>query len=157
VSQPLRTTPGGFSLIELVGVIAVTAVIMNVSIALLYLVTTWGTKNGEAAQRAANRHRFEHALRSELADATAVTAAGVRLTIETPRHRSQWILQDRFCLAKHAAGEAQQHERFAIGSYSEWQLQVRDDVWELTLARELAGSQPPLRVVVAKSNSAVSP
>jgi prepilin-type N-terminal cleavage/methylation domain-containing protein len=143
----------GYSLIELVCVIALTTIMLNVSIALLFSVTTWDSQRDRRSLQAAEYHRLESSLRYELAEATRVVATAEMLTIETPHLRSEWQLAGAYCLKTTTYNDERMHDRFSIGPAKEWQLKTQPAALTLELVDRGERQGISLRIVVNKKDS----
>ena len=141
----------GFTLIEVVGVIALVAVLLNLSIAVLYSITKWGRQSEQTTQQAASRYRMEIALRDQLSAATSAEADGGSLVIIMPSARSQWQLEHDGCLLTINSNGETRHDRFVIGPFEQWQLDEGPNAWELRLVGRSETNGWPLRIDVAKA------
>jgi prepilin-type N-terminal cleavage/methylation domain-containing protein len=150
MTKPWRVSPRrGWTLIELVMVIALTSALMTVAVALLHGVVVWGDRAEKSSMRAASFHQLEFALRQELRQATAVTANGALFTITTDGGHVEFRLQGDYCLRSAPDSDPPQFERYTLGQRELWQVKSEDDVVDIRLDVPDGERGAPFHVVAA--------
>ena len=140
----------GFSLIELVGVIALTSVLMMVAVSLLGWLLRWSTTAADYSQQLAAAHRLEQALRPQLREATRIEALGDTLRVATPTATAEWKLTSGECQLTTQTEDGPRFDRFAIGPRDHWQATVDEQFVEVQLLTAAEQPGQPVRLVVAR-------
>ena len=141
---------GGFSLVELVGVIAMTSMLMMVAVSLLHGLLRWSDGATQASTHGAAVDRMERLLRPQLKMATEVTADGTLLRVVTSDATTKWNLVGAWCEMKSITPNGPRFDRFAIGDHLPWQLEVGEQFIHVRLDPAPATRTKPVRFVVAR-------
>ncbi|MGI9456075.1 MAG: pilus assembly FimT family protein [Aeoliella sp.] len=139
----------GWTLIELVMVVALTSALMTVAVALLHGVTVWGDRAEKSSMRAASFHQLEFDLRQELRQATAITADGRTLTITTDSGPVKFQLNSDHCLQSLPESDPPQFERYTLGPCEPWNLQIENNIADIRIDVPDGERGTPFHVVVA--------
>lgn len=153
-----KRSTSGFTLLELLAVVAVSSMLMMVAMSLLGGLLDWSEAAESSTTRAASLDRMEQILRQQLRTARNVTADDRVLTVDAGDATATWTLEDNDCqLRVVAENEAPRVERFAIGGQRRWQL-VEEPRWrEVQIDAVDDRREMPFRVVAARPDQQEEP